>query len=109
MKKAIISLMVAVLGLGISGISFAQKESPASAKPEQARLEVLKGKIVSIDNAKNEVTIQDRAGVEKTLLCKAKQLASLKQGEEVKVSLKADGKTIKSIKVVSKKHHQKIK
>jgi hypothetical protein len=106
MKKILAGLMIAALCIGIS---FFQKEVLASPKLDKSQPGVLKGKIVSIDNAKNEVTIQDKAGATKTFTAETKQISSLKQGEEITVGLKQDGSTAKSIRVISKKNTKKTK
>ncbi len=108
MRKILIGLMVVFLCAGISGISFAKEGNLAKVKSEQPRAEVWKGKIVAIDNATNEVTLQVNSGVEKIFKADSKQLASLKQGEEVKISLQPGSNVAQSIKVVSKKHHKKL-
>jgi len=96
--------MVVSLCIGFSGISFAQKEIPGPVKSARPKSEVWKGKIVSVDNAKNEVTIQDKTGAEKTFKAESKLLVSLKQGQEVKICLQPGSNIVQSIKAVSKKH-----
>lgn len=108
MRKMLIGLMVISLCTGIPGISFAKDRNSAKVKSEQPRAEAWKGKIVAIDNATNEVTIQVKPGVEKTFKADSKLLTSLKQDEEVKISLQPGSSNIaQSIKSASKKHHKK--
>ncbi len=110
MRKILVSLMVVSLCAGISGVSFAQKEIPDPIKSAQHRAEVWKGKVVSIDNAKNEITIQLKSGAEKTFKAESKLLVSLKQGQEVKISLQLGSSNIaRNIKVVSRKLYNKNK
>jgi len=52
------------------------------AKVEKAKPEIIKGTIESIDTAKNEITVKG-----KTIVVKPEELAMLKKGETVKVTL----------------------
>lgn len=109
MKRILVSLAAAALCAGICGSSFAQVNKPITVNTFQPKAQVLKGRIIAIDNAKNEVTIQDKAGKERIFLAETKQIASLKQQDEVKVALLPGSNTAKNIKVVSDKHHKKTK
>ncbi|MEN6472852.1 MAG: hypothetical protein ABFD81_02460 [Syntrophaceae bacterium] len=69
--------------------------TPATpAKVEKAKSAVVKGKIESIDTAKNEIVVKG-----KTIVVKAEELAKLKKGEMVKVTLAAGTNNAEKIKV----------
>ena len=106
MKRFPISLMAAVLFISVFAVSFIYNETPVFAKTKHAKTEAftgLTGKIISIDTTQNQITIQDRKGVKTTFSTDPNQIASLKTDDWVKVTLKADGKTAETIKVITKK------
>lgn len=104
MKKILVSLMAVALFISLSAISFAQQnQSPAVAKTVQSKMETLTGKIISIDKAKSQVTIQEQSGVEKTFSADAKQIAKLKTNESIEVTLKPGSNTAEKIKAIKKK------
>jgi hypothetical protein len=102
MKKIWVLLIASVLFISFSGISFAQG-GKAPAKAEQAKAAELSGKILSIDTAKNTITVEEKKGVEKTINVNATQISSLKADDHVRITLKADGTTAENITVVTKK------
>ncbi len=109
MKRFPISLMAAVLFISVFAVSFISNETTVFAKNKHSKTESLSGlagKIISIDSTQNQVTIQDNKGVKTTFSADSNQIASLKTDEWVKVTLKADGKTAETIKVMTKKHHK---
>jgi len=104
MKKFLVSLMAVALFMSLSAISFAQQnQSPAVGKAVKSNIETLTGKIISIDKAKSEVTIQEKSGVEKTFSASAKQIAKLKTNESIEVTFKAGSNTAGKIRVIKKK------
>lgn len=71
--------------------------SAEEAKPQH----VIKGTIVSIDAAKNELVVKVTAtGEEKTIVATPKMLSALKVNDSVKVKLKKNTNQAKSIKVI---------
>jgi hypothetical protein len=91
--KKILSVAVVVLTL----ISFA---TVGIAKEAAKKATVLKGEIVSIDAAKNEVVIKDmKANTEKTVVVDPKEISMLKKGEHVKAILKEGTNSVEKIKV----------
>jgi hypothetical protein len=95
MKIFWVLLIASILFISFSGMSFAA-EGTAPPKTAPAKAETIVGKIVSIDTAKKQVTIEHNKTT-KLVDVTAAQIASLKANEEVKVTLKADGKTVKKI------------
>jgi hypothetical protein len=91
--RKILAVAVAVLTL----ISFS---TLGIAKEAAKKPEVVKGEVVSIDTAKNEVVIKDtKANVEKTIVVDPKEITNLKTGEKVKAILKEGTNTAEKIKV----------
>ncbi len=101
MKKNLLIAGVLILGLVMSRMAFAAETYKATtAKSTAGAMMTIEGKILSIDTAKNQIVVKDKAGVEKTISVSAKEITGLKTGEEVKVSLNADSNMASSIKKV---------
>jgi hypothetical protein len=69
-----------------------------AAKAAAPKAEVVKGKIESIDTAKNEIVVKG-----KTIVVKAEEIAKLKKGEMVKVTLAAGTMNADKVDVVKAK------
>jgi hypothetical protein len=105
MKRFPVSLMATVLFISIFAVSFMYNETSVFAKTRHAKTEAftgLAGKIIAIDTTQNQVTIQNNKGVKTTFSADPNQIASLKTDEWVNVTLKADGKTAETIKLITK-------
>ena len=102
MKKITIILFVLFLMCGTTISSFAQSSQVAVAK--KVKTEVIRGKIIAIDLAKNEIVIKEnKTGVEKTITVDSKVISSLKANEDVKVIVKEGSNIATSVKEVYKK------
>ena len=104
MKKSIIAAMVLVIAVCMAGVGFAKDVPAASATTAAAQAQVVKGKIESINTASSQITIKEASGTELTVSVSASEIASVKKGDEVKVTLKADGTTASKVKVVKDSH-----
>jgi len=108
MRKGIILLVSLLLLCSFSTISFAKSAGGKAAKETKSNTEIIKGKIVSIDTAKNEITINvKKTGAEKTFSVDPKTISSLKIGEELKVTFKSGTDIAESVKKIAKKKHNK--
>jgi hypothetical protein len=103
MKKSVIILMALIFAAGLTSVSFAQTKA-AKTSSASTQAQIVKGKIVSIDKANNQVTIKDASGTDKTVSVSAAEITSLKTGEEIKVTLKAGTNEAASVKHVVKQH-----
>jgi hypothetical protein len=74
----------------------ATKAEPA--KVEAAKAEMVIGKITKIDTAKNEIVVKG-----KTIVVKAEEIAKLKKGEKVKVTLAAGTMNAEKIEMMKVK------
>ena len=74
----------------------ATKAEPAKA--EAVKAEMVTGKITKIDTAKNEIVVKG-----KTIVVKAEEIAKLKKGEMVKVTLAAGTMNAEKVEVVKAK------
>src|SRR5512136_3098475 len=71
----------------------ATKAEPAKA--EAVKAETVSGKITKIDTAKNEIVVKG-----KTIVVKAEEIAKLKKGEKVKVTLAAGTMNAEKIEMI---------
>jgi hypothetical protein len=99
MKKILVVLIAVVALAGFSTLGLAQSAKSTTSKVTKHVTEAIKGKIVSIDTAKNEIVVkEDMTGVEKTIAVSPKKIAALKVGEEVKVKEHSWGSVVESVK-----------
>jgi hypothetical protein len=99
MKKITILFTALVFLFGMNALSFAQ----AAQAKSQPKTEVIKGKIISIDAAKNEIVVKNnKDGVEKTIVVDPKVTPSLKTDEAVKVRVKEGTNIAESVKEIVK-------
>lgn len=104
MKKISVILVALFLTCAISTVIFAQTSQKASAKKSTAKSEVVIGKIISIDTAKNEIVVKaDKSGMEKTISVNIKVISTLKADDQVKVRLQKDSSIAVSVKKITKK------
>ena len=104
MKKITIILFVLFLMCGMATLSFAQATQATGAKKAEVSVEVIRGKITSVDIAKNEIVVKEnKTGTEKTIIVDPKVISSLKTGEDVKVTLKEGTSIASSVKKIIKK------
>lgn len=90
MRKIIVILVALCFLLGMSALNFAQTGKAPSPQKTEVKTDVIKGKIVSIDTAKNEIVVKiSKTGIEKNIVVDPKVISSLKAGEGVRVTLKA--------------------
>jgi len=88
----------------MSQLSFAQTSQGEGAKKAAVKTEVIRGKIISIDTAKNEIVVKEnKAGTEKTIAVDPTVISSLKTDEAVKVTLKEGSNIALSVKKIVKK------
>jgi hypothetical protein len=92
MKKLFVLIIGAVMMVSLAGASVMAKDMP---------MHHITGMITAIDTTANTVTIKEANGTEKTIAAEAALITPLKNGEEVKVTLKADGKTAEKFKVMA--------
>ena len=102
MKKLMMVLVAGLVMISFSAVGFAAEEAKTQAP--KAKAEVVKGEIVSIDAAKNEIVVKEKkANAEKKIAVDPKEISTLKQGDMVKVILKAGTNTAEKIKVYAAK------
>ena len=77
------------------------KATETKAAETKAKIEVVTGQVISIDKAKYEFVLKTKDG-DKTIQADAKLIEKLKEGEDVKVTLKAGTTTADRIRPVKK-------
>ncbi len=104
-RKSLIGLVVSLFLLGAGNyLSFAQWPHSKMNRKAAVKLEVVVGKIVSIDPVKNEIVVQENdTGVDKTFVVNGKLISSLKVDEEVKVKAPEGSNAAKSVKALRPK------
>jgi hypothetical protein len=91
MKKLFIFIIGALMIAFLAGSSVMAKDTV---------MHHVKGMITAIDTTANTVTIKEANGKMKTVMAEPALITTLKSGEEVKVMLKADGKTAEKFTVI---------
>ncbi len=106
MKKVISMIAVLALVCFTTMVFAADAAAPAAApaKAEVAKADVIKGKITKIDTAANTIVVKG-----KTITVKAEDMANLKKGAFVKVTLAAGTMNADKVEVVKAKKVAKKK
>ena len=103
MRKITIILLALFFVSGILAVSFAASTQGAPAKPAEAKNDIFRGKIVSLDTSKNEIVVKDKTGVEKAIAVAPKDIANLKMDDMVKVTFKEGSNVALGVKKIIKK------
>jgi len=93
MNKKMIVAVIILSSLSFPTMSFAQMLKRASA----VKTETVSGKIVSVDQEKSQVVVENSSGVDKTVMVDSKEIASLKAGDDVVAVLPAGSNKAQSI------------
>jgi hypothetical protein len=114
MRKSVSILVILFLISGITVVSFAQttnttsvtkSEVKAEVKPEvkvEVKTELIKGKIISIDVAKNVIVVKlSKTDTEKKIIVEPAVISSLKVKQEVSITLKAGSNVAEKVKVIA--------
>jgi hypothetical protein len=100
--KRVISLIAVLALVCFTTMVFAADAAAPAAKADVAKAEVVKGKITKIDTAANTIVVKG-----KTITVKAEDIATLKKGEMVKVTLAAGTMNADKVEVVKAKKMKK--
>jgi hypothetical protein len=76
------------------GVVKVETAKPAPAQAPATAQNIITGKIVKIDKAKNEIVVKEKK-VQKTVIVTPEEIGKLKKGEKVKIELGPDGKAVK--------------
>ncbi len=104
MKKITVILGALLLMCAMSTLNLAQAAQATGVKKAAVNTEIIRGKIISIDTAKNEIVVKEnKTGAEKTIAVDPTVISSLKVDEDVKVTLKAGSNVAERVKKIVKK------
>jgi len=104
MKKITVILVMLLLMCGMTILGFAQTSQGAGVKKAAVTAEIIRGKIISIDTAKNKIVVKEnKTGTEKTIVIDPKVITTLRIDEQVKVTLKEGSNIAASVKKLVKK------
>ena len=110
MKKVISLIAVLALVCFTTMVFAADAAKPAApaaaaapAKAEMTKADVIKGKITKVDTAANTIVVKG-----KTITVKAEDMANLKKGAMVKVTLAAGTMNADKVEVVKAKKMKKV-
>jgi len=107
--KKLLALTIALITIGVlSGIGLAQEDeselAPDATVESAMVVEVLKGSLVSIDVAKDQIVVKDdMTGVDRTFTAAPEAIATLKAGDKVKVTVGEDMTAKEVVKVAEEK------
>ena len=103
MKKITVILVALLLICAMSPLSFAQTSQGRGVKKAAVNTEIIRGKIISINTAKNEIVVKEnKTGTEKTIAVDPAVIPSLKTDENVKVTLRAGSNVAEKVKEIIK-------
>jgi len=101
MKKAIAVVVALLFLLGLTSFTFAQGKKPKATKATQENIEIIRGKVVSVDQANRQIAIKDnKTQADRTFVVSEKAIAVVKVGDEVKVKVKVGSTHAESVKIV---------
>lgn len=108
MKKTIALAVALLYLLGFSSFTFAQGKKHNPTKATQKNIEIIMGKVVSVDQAKKEIVVKDnKTQTDRSFAVSEKAIAAVKAGDEVKVKVKIGSANAESIKIVKSEVNKK--
>jgi len=108
MKKTIAAAVALLFLLGFTNFTFAQEKKDKATKATQENVEIIKGKVVSVDQANKLIVVKDnKTQADKSFTVSEKAIAVLKVGDEVKVRVKVGSTQAESVKIVKSKGKKK--
>ena len=101
MKTAAILLVVLMSLYMVSGTVAAADTKAPAATTAKAGIDIIKGKITSIDTTKNVIVLKEmKTKADLTIAVDPKVIATLKVGDAVKIESKTGSNVADSVKVV---------
>lgn len=109
MKKILIVITGMAFLLSLSSLTFAQSaKSSVHLKNPKPAMEVIQGKIISVDSTKNEIVVKDnKTAQDRTFVVNRKVIPTLTLNEEVKVKIKEGSNSAESVTVIKPKSKKK--
>ena len=108
MRKAIAVAVALLFLLGFTSFTFAQEKKPKATKVTQGNMEIIRGTILSVNQATKEILVKDnKTQTERTFVVSKKTIAVVKVGDEVKVKVKVGSANAESVKIVKSEAKKK--
>lgn len=108
MKKTIAAAVAVLFLLGFANFTFAQEKKHKTAKAAQQSVEIVRGKVVSVDPASRQITVIDnKTQANRSFVVSEKAIKAVKVGDEVKIKVKAGSTNAESVTVVNSETKKK--
>lgn len=108
MKKATAVAVVFLFLLGFANFTFAQEKKHKTAKAAQQSVEIVRGKVVSVDPANKQIAVTDnKTQANRSFVVSEKAIKAVKVGDEVKIKVKAGSTNAESVTVVKSEAKKK--
>lgn len=108
MKRTIAAVVALLFLLGFTNFTFAQEKKHKATKATQENVEIVRGTIVSVDQAKREIVVKDnKTQADRTFVVSKKVIGVVKIGDEVKVKVKVGSTHAESVKIVKSEAKKK--
>ena len=101
MRKTIAVIVALLFLLGLTSFTFAQGKKTKATKATQENVEIIRGKVVSVDQATKQIVVKDnKTQTDRTFVVSRKVIRVVKIGDEVKVKVKVGSTQAESVKIV---------
>jgi len=101
MKKIIAVVIAFFLLLGFTNFTFAQQKKHKTTEAAQENVEIIRGKVISVDSANKQIVVKDnKTQTDKTFVVSEKAIKKVNVGDEVKVKVKAGTNQAVSVKII---------
>jgi len=101
MKKTIAVVVALLFLLGFTNFTFAQGKKYKATKATQESVEIIKGKVVSVDQANKQIVVKDnKTQVDRSFSASEKAITVVKAGDEVKVKVKVGSTHAESVTIL---------
>ena len=101
MKKTIAVVVALLFLLGFTSFTFANEKKDKSTKATQENMEIIRGKVVSVDQPNKQIVVKNnKTQTDMTFTVSEKAIAVVKAGDEVKVKVRVGSTNAKSVRIV---------
>lgn len=108
MKKAIAVVIALSFLLGFADFTFAQEKKPNATKAAQENVEIIRGKVVSVDQANKKIVVKDnKTQADRIFVVSQKAITVVKVGDEVKVKIKVGSTHAESVTLLKSEPKKK--
>jgi hypothetical protein len=102
MKKTIAVVVALSFLLGFTNFTFAQEKKHKATKATQENVEIIRGKVVSVDQANKQIVVKDnKTQTDRSFTVSEKVIKVVKVGDGVKVKVRIGGTQAESVKIAN--------